>query len=1120
MLLSVPAFSSMDRLVSKKDILLTEALNLLSEQYQVLFAYDADLLRNIRVDGDLSKYQTLEASVHGLLQNSGLKYNRIGPKYCVIYKDTRKGTRSKKKLERKIRQIQNLSSNGSISLQRSTVEDESRVPVRALSRGLHDLKKQSRKLDQDPAGLKGTVVDGETGEPLIGANITIVGTSYGAATDLDGEYEIHNITAGSYTVRFSYIGYKVWDQADVQLIPGEILELNGTMSPESLLGVEVVVSAQAKGQMAAINQQRASSAITNIVASDRIKEVPDVNAAESIGRLPGVSLKRSGGEGNKIVVRGLSPQYTIVEVDGVRLSGVDGDRSVGLSVISSEMLEGIELSKSLTPDKDADAIGGVVNLRLKEAEEGFHYKVLALGGYNSLEKSFNNYKFSGSISNRFFDDKFGVLVNGGQERVIRSSDRFSASYGKNIAATPELFTSSANITEGIAVRKRTHASLMLDFKTDFMKMKFNNFYSRMVNENEFRENIFRFNSNDFRHHIASSNPMESIQSHSLRTTFNPIKTELNVDLTYSITKLDSDRDQYNFEDNHVLGGSSISENQKLFAQPSSLIDQFFDISSGRKSLLLDNVRSTSIRDDITKTVHLSWKVPFRFFEDVSGYLKIGGKYARKDRSNDTESKQAYYWGGIGIGRVSQLVYPAYPDFLTREDVGISNAEGVVGANFIDPDYDYGEILDGRYDLGWSADLAKLKSVHDNLYEMHGSTIQWDQGVQSNNNDFTNTEELTAGYIMTEINLGKKIMLLPGVRYERMQTNYAARYLLEDPFDPDGLKWARDVSANRENTHWFPSINMKIDLNEWSDIRAAAYKSASRPDYRFLSPGITANGDRTNLTSYNPFLKPSLADNYDLGISFFTNKLGLFTVNGFYKEIEDLIYRLPVYQPEYFDRLEGAPNSLVESLRAPRVLYDDELYKESGTKNNNIPINNPNTAFFRGFEISWQTNFWYLPGVLRGLVLDLNYSRIWSKTQFPYLDIVTTFDDSGIIPIPVETPQYATREARMLDQPTTLFNARIGWDLGGFSSRLSFRYQGSTIRRLDPVHSLLDEVTGDVFRIDFALKQKIAKNFSFLMDLANINEFIDDANLHALEFVMPTSSEFYGFTAQFGFRYEF
>ncbi len=973
----------------------------------------------------------------------------------------------------------------------------------------------------DSAGrIKGVVIDSKTGGSLPGANVYLEGTSIGTAADLRGEYTILKVTPGKYKVIAKYIGYeeKIYN---IEILSNQTLNLNIELNYMVLKGKEVVVTAQAKGQMNAINQQISSRSVTNIVASDRIKEVPDVNAAESIGRLPGVSLKRSGGEGNKVVVRGLSPQYTIVEVEGVRLTGVDLDRSVGLSIISSEMLEGIELSKSLTPDKDADAIGGIVNLRLKEAKEGLHYSILSLGAYNDLETSFNNYKISGSVSNRFFNNKLGALLNLGQEQVNRSSDRFSASYSKNIAETNDLYTTSATVTENKRLRRRKHGSLMLDFKTDFVKVKFNNFYSQMENENESRNNKFRFNQDDFRFETSKSQPLESIRSHSLNNTFNIFNTELKLDFSYSNTKLDINRDNYNFEDDHVLGNnSSIAESSKLFAQPSSLIDEFFDITSGRKSILMDNVRSDIERRDKTRTINLNWKIPYTLPLNISGNFKIGGKYVKKKRTSDTENRQLYYWGGIGIGRVTEIYDKAFPDFIPKQELDITNAEGLPGANFIDEDYDYGEILNGRYELGWSADLDYLEFVHDSLRAWKGDDFYLRQGVESARDDYSNSEELTAGYIMAEINLGNRIMILPGVRYEKMHTKYDGKYILEDPFNPLGIGFEEDVSSTRNNEHWFPSINMKIKMSAWSNIRVAAYKSTSRPSYMLLSPSLISDNNKSKLRVYNPYLKPSLADNYDLGFSIFSSKVGLFTINGFYKEISDLVYRLPVYNPEYFDDLEGAPESLIESLEAPRKLYHDDLIKPAGTSMNNMPINNPNKAYFHGFEVSLQTNFWYLPGLLKGIVADINYSMILSETRYPYIGFIEGVDTSGFFPRPINIPVYETRKGRMIDQPASLLNVRIGWDYKGFSSRLSFRYQGETNSGIDPIHSLLDRKTDELFRIDFQLKQKITKNLSFTMDLANLNQFVDDAHLEAQNYIMPVSSEFYGFTSQFGLRYEF
>ncbi len=186
--------------------------------------------------------------------------------------------------------------------------------------------------------------------------------------------------------------------------------------------------------------------------------------------------------------------------------------------------------------------------------------------------------------------------------------------------------------------------------------------------------------------------------------------------------------------------------------------------------------------------------------------------------------------------------------------------------------------------------------------------------------------------------------------------------------------------------------------------------------------------------------------------------------------------------------------------------------------NNFPINNPNKTYFSGIEINWQTHFWYLPGLLSGLVLDLNYSYIESTTRFPYLEVnLIRYNTDNFPPIPIYETLYKTRESRMLDQPQHLFNARIGWDYKDFSSRLSFRYQGQTVRSLDPVLNITDSFIGDEFRVDFTAKQKITKNLSVILDFSNLTEIIEDAQLKSHNLI--ASSEFYGFTSQFGIRYE-
>ncbi|MFN2396920.1 MAG: TonB-dependent receptor domain-containing protein, partial [Bacteroidales bacterium] len=859
---------------------------------------------------------------------------------------------------------------------------------------------------------------------------SIEGTSLGASTDLNGEYVIPGIPAGTYTIKISYMGYKELEQT-IDLKSGETQELNFMLEAQSILGEEIIITAQVQGQRAAMNQQRASNSIVDIVASDRIREVPDVNAAESIGRLPGVSLQRSGGEGNKVVVRGLSPQYTIVQLDGVRLSGVDLDRSVGLSGITSEMLDGIELFKSLTADKDADAFGGIINLRTRVAEKGFRVDALAQTGYNDLEQSFGNYKFSLGVGNRFFEDKLGVLINAGTEQVIRSSDRFNAGYDAvpTVSQGDSLKTSNASITEVSATRNRKFGSLVMDYKNDFMTIKFNNTINNMTNNNVQRQNQFRFGENDFRMIMSEDKPVEIIRTHSLYSSFNIFSTTLNINLSYNNTKLDKTYDNYTFVDDQALNDQykSIPEGDKFFKEPSYLIDKYYDVTSAYFAYLNNNVRDTTFRLDETKTAEINWKVPFTLHEQISGFLKIGAKYNQKERTSDRESFESYYHGGIGTNSRRPRVYEKFPELLALKDIpGYVAKTGIPALNFDDPDYKYRDLLHGRYQMGWSPDLKRLQEVHN--YSLYPSDQIYRLGVQSADQDYSNVEKLMAYYIMAEIKIGKRIMLLPGVRYEYMQTEYTANYIWADPFAQSGVKigYPDTVSVkDRNNKNWFPSVNMKIDVNKSIDIRAAYYKSASRPDYRLLSPAIVSDNNRRQIAAFNPYLNPAIGNNYELGFSFYSNKLGLLSANLFYKNIIDLIYRIPDYQTQYFDAIIGAPEGFIESLEKPRELYSDELINPmGGSQMSNYPVNNPNKAELGGIELSWQTNFWYLKSpILRGIVLNLNYSRIWSETKYPYLEIITTYSDD-FIPVVTNTPYYRTRTGKMLDQPTTLYNAGV------------------------------------------------------------------------------------------------
>jgi len=240
------------------------------------------------------------------------------------------------------------------------------------------------------ATLQGVVLDSITKAPMVGGIVHLRGTALGANVDREGNYRITSIPAGTYTVRVSYIGYKN-KELSVTIPQGskDVIKLNVLLSPDAVEGETIIVYGQQRGQQAAINQQISANTMINVVSEEKIQELPDVNAAEVIGRMPGVSVQRSGGEANKIVLRGLSDKFGAITVDGIRIAATDANsRGVDLSTISQGSLAGIELYKALTPDKDADAIAGTVNLVTKKAPAERLIRVDAKGAYNQLNNTY------------------------------------------------------------------------------------------------------------------------------------------------------------------------------------------------------------------------------------------------------------------------------------------------------------------------------------------------------------------------------------------------------------------------------------------------------------------------------------------------------------------------------------------------------------------------------------------------------------------------------------------------------------------------------------------------------------------------------------------------------------
>ncbi len=972
------------------------------------------------------------------------------------------------------------------------------------------------QIDRETGSITGTVTDRSTGEVLVGANVVLQGTTLGSAANNEGIYTIRRVPAGEYILVASYLGYQRKDDIRITVRGGEALQLDVQLEWMGVMLDEVTITAQARGQIDAINRQLASRGITNIVSADRIRELPDVNAAESIGRLPGVSIQRTGGEANKITIRGLSPKYNVITVNGVRIPATGGDdRSVDLSLISSNMLEGIEMTKAITPDQDADVLGGTVDLRLREAPAQPQVNISMQGGYNRIQDYYGNYNVTGSLSNRFLNNRLGIIANFNLDDYDRSADKFSADYRERRdlqTGETEIVIQSLNLREENVTRGRSGASAFLDYRLSNGKITANSFYNRLSWDGV--HNVNRYQISDARHHydLETRSGSTSIFTGTigLEQDFGSVQYDVSAARTASRTDRPDER-VWIFRET----GAAMDDDFPGLSPETHPTEIMQYRTPNPDHTWLMGIRSRYITLEENQTItQFNIEMPFRLSNQINGFLKTGGKFRWLDRFNNEE---LYGREGLADGNVGgpntqlALVDQMFPEWNIEELTATWGGLPITG--FL-KDYNRTNFLNGQYPLGFVIDLHMMNQLADFFSSFPPeSGGMWQQyGVGSFGRDYKGVENYQAAYVMSDFNIGRYLKLISGIRWERDYSEYEgqryrdmSRYPVE--WEPAGYI---ELSNTRENEFWLPMVHLIGQPKEWLQVRLARTETLTRPDYIHYAPITRVNYYHTYINAANALLKPSHSTNYDAVISIYQKHIGLFSVAGFTKEIKDLIF-----PTEYFlirDELAVGGEG-IHPLPGMNIPY--EWYAGS------VPtvfsyINNPYPATYEGFEIDWQTNFWYLPPPFQGLVMNINYTRIWSEME-KRLFLMER--------VQVRPPNvYAwdlkvySRKTRMPDQPSSILNTTIGYDYKGFSLRLSYLYQTDVVTFVHR-ESVLDHFSGDYARWDLTLQQRVGRGFQVYANFNNLNNR-PDKSFRGDAFFHPTYTEYYGFTMDLGFRYGF
>ena len=974
---------------------------------------------------------------------------------------------------------------------------------------------------QSTGMLSGVISDGATGDPLSFATVGISALGIGATSDVDGKYRLTGIPSGTYSVIVNYMGYRSATK-DVSFAGAQSIALDFDLLVDAVLVEEVVVSAQASGQAAAINQQVNSNTIVNVVSREKLQELPDQNAAEAVGRLAGVSVQRDAGEGQKVVIRGLSPRFNAITVNGERLPSTDpNDRSVDLSMISPDMLAGIELFKALRPDMDGDAIGGSVNFAVRKADRDPKGSIRAMGSYNDLRQDAGLFRINGDYGRRFLDRKLGVLLSGQAQRANRGAESILASYifeGIDQEGNALLPVDDATLSDKLEIRNRYGAGATLDYEFNQQHAVLYNATYGLTDQEELR----------------------------YRRRYRPVNNNLDFDVRQRNRKIGLFSQSLSGE--HIFGRFEFtwraSTSSSLQREPETISGRFREIAAvqGRADLyngpdgailgfkndlsntiLYDSRISNINLNEKNRTFQADIKRSFVLTKKFSGFVKMGLKYRRTTRENDnTEYLIRPYLPAENPARSNPAIFPtnsggqiliapflgdyANPGFLKgeydllpgtpelratgfqvlNEKTNASELNRILGTNFSS-----GDTIFYRGNI----DFNRIKAFSDAYRD------QYRLDPLAEAEDYTGNEQIYAGYVMAELNFGSKLMLMGGIRTEETRQAYTS--VIATPSDEAEAEtgFVYDVAASQGYREWLPMVHARYKVTNWFDVRTAATKALARPNFFSLVPWQRINNNDQIIDQGKPDLKHTTSWNYDIFASFY-NKFGLFTVGGFYKSMDNIDY-----------------------IGSSIILEQGSRYRGYSL---NSPANVPLSSTVRGIEFDLQGNLRPLKGFVSGFVFGANLTLLKSRTYYPLFEVRNEF-----IPTPpffITTVTDTIREGRIPGQADIIINGSLGYERKGFSGRISCAYQYNALNLgsagggfanagvgARPEQDSFDE---GFLRFDVAVTQKMDKKGRWTV-VANLNNLTDNPERARLQYNnLLQEREFYGFTADLGFVYKF
>ncbi|MEO6209855.1 MAG: TonB-dependent receptor [Gemmatimonadaceae bacterium] len=920
--------------------------------------------------------------------------------------------------------------------------------------------------------IRGKITEVEE-RPAPDAVVHVMGTTLGARADSSGLFRVLRVPAGTYTVRVAKIGFAP-ESATVVVNNGQASVQDFRMHPlvQELTGITVTSKRLGETEAAALQRQSDAPNIVKVLPGDVIRALPNANAAEAAGRMPGVTTERDEGEGKFVQIRGTPPELNNVTINGAHVPGTqNGSRIVKLDDIPSDLLAAIEVSKTLTADMDADAIGGSINLVTKTPEGAPQGYVAAQYGQMTLRTK-NQYQGGFAVGGRFGTDKqLGLLLGGSADRNNRTISDLEPAWSTDAGGRPipiewsqrdyDYHRNRYGLGGDIDYRFADGSAIALKG----LYSRFENFGITYVNDVATAQTGSTFGATgdsagngahgfgtgaEVTREAYNRTPIEQVYGGTLSGRSHLGVFDLRASFNGAVTR--ATQQDYRFHP-FVFDGQGGSGITVAYDASNTKVPTFHYLDPGVAAAASDpasfaeshyfTIDSRTHGRDLGGSVDLQtpWHADAH---DWTASVQFGAKL--RDERRDHSSQRGFWFGDTPI-----------------------SLSGLVGS-FRDPNY-Y-QYASNAFSIGPVPDQGRAHASENSAGFTNGTNA-----LANQLGTYNGSERISAGYVANTITW-RALELYTGLRLEHTSASYVGHVAVGDT-----ASGATTVPGTQSYTDLFPSVQAKYSIDPQTHVRLAFTRGISRPDYQSLAPSLTGSpsgsrSDPTNISSGNPNLKPQHAWNYDLLVEHFFSSVGVLSGGVFYKNLSDFI----------FDR--------TFTYNGPITELDGFL----GTR-----PENGGSGHVLGFEAEWAQRLVFLPGPLAGLGVDANYTHTSSRA------LVSEASDG--------TP---ARYAKLPRQSPNLANIALTYDLGRLSARAAWAYQGENIVSYGDGSAT---PSGDTYfyahsQFDASVIFDASNRVQFQVQALNINNAVFGFFTGTTTHDYAIQREYYGRTFYLGTKYKF